>query len=277
MRVSLESPPRETRRARLRRRVHLLPHLFTIGNLFAGYFAVGAVLAGQLDRAAMAMLIGFLLDSLDGAVARLVRAPSRIGVQLDSLADVVTFGIAPAMLAFVWGASAVTGPDTVWAVHIRRMAWIASFAFLAAGALRLARFNVMSSYQEEAPVPARRHAYVGMPIPVAAMCVAAVVHLVKSPVQEWWVAVVWLVYLFTLAGLMVSRMPFPHFRQLLSNPRYPHLLMLVAALLLAAVYYYSEIVLYSLLVVYLSAVVATDLRRRRSLAGDLNGATASGV
>ena len=264
MRPALHRAPGETRRARLRRRKHLLPHLFTMGNLFAGYFAISAVLAGQLDRAAVAIMIGFLLDSLDGSIARLLKSPSRIGVQLDSLADVVTFGIAPALLAFTWGAAAIVGPDPLWSTHLRRLAWIASFALLAAGALRLARFNVMSADQSTAPVPVRKDAFVGMPIPTGALCVAVVVHLIKHPLQEWLFGVAWLVYLFTIAGLMASRIPFPHFRRVLSNPRHPHLLMLVAALLLAAVYYYSEIVLYALMIVYQSFVFYSNFRRQRA-------------
>ena len=263
MRPAVERGPRETRRARLRRRIHLLPHLFTMGNLFAGYFAIGAILAGQLDRAAVAIMVGFLLDSLDGSVARLVKAPSRIGVQLDSLADVVTFGIAPAFLAYAWGAASIEGPNPEWSGHLRRLAWIASFAIVAAGALRLARFNVMSADQVAAPVQVRKEAFVGMPIPTGALCVAVVVHLVKAPVEQWTFGPAWLIYLFTIAGLMASRVPFPHFRRVLSNPRHPQVLMLIVALLLAAVYYYSEVVLYGLLIVYLSVVYLWNFRRQR--------------
>lgn len=253
---------RETRRARFRRRIHLLPHLFTIGNLFAGWFAVSAVLAGDLDRAAVAIVVGFVLDSLDGAVARLVKAPSRIGVQLDSLADIVTFGIATALLAFAWGTGGVASAG--WGVHLRRIAWIASFAFLVAGTLRLARFNVMTVDQGTDRILVRKDAFVGMPIPTAALCVAIVVHLLKEPVRFPALGGLWLVYLSTLAGLMISRVPFPHFRHLLARPPRPHLLMLVLALLLPAVYYYSEVVLFSLLGAYLVAVLVSNLRRRRA-------------
>ncbi len=253
--------PRETRRARMRRRIHLLPHLFTMGNLFAGYFAVSAVLAGNLDRAAVAILIGWLLDGLDGAVARLVQSPSRIGVQLDSLADIVTFGIAPAVLAYAWGAAAVEGPDPRWTAHLHRLAWIASFAFAAAGGLRLARFNVMSIDPDETPVRSRGGAFVGMPIPVGGGCVAAVVHLLKEPLVGWVYGMVWMVYLFTLAWLMAGRLPFPRYRWIFTNPRRPQVLLLVLALLLAAVYYYSEIVGFGIVITYLTAVVVSNLRR----------------
>jgi CDP-diacylglycerol--serine O-phosphatidyltransferase len=266
--MRLQPALRGTRRARLRRRIHLLPHLFTIGNLFAGYFALSAVLAGDLDRASMAIVIGWVLDTLDGSVARLVQTSSRIGVQLDSMADIVTFGIAPAFLALVWGSSAIDAPDPRWEAHLHRLAWIASFAFVAAGALRLARFNVMSA--DDTVVRPRADAFVGMPIPAGALCVAVVVHLVKEPLLAWSHAVVWLVYLLSLAGLMVSRVRFPHFRRLLTNPRHPQLLMLILALLLAGMYSYSEIVAFGLLVAYLCSVAASNLRRPGP-GGPLNG------
>jgi CDP-diacylglycerol---serine O-phosphatidyltransferase len=264
----------ETRRARLRRRIHLLPHLFTMGNLFAGYFAISAVLAGDYDRAALAIVIGWVFDALDGSVARLVQSPSPMGVQLDSLADVVTFGIAPAVLAYAWGATAIEAPDARWGAHFHRLGWIASFAFAAAGALRLARFNVMSS-DEVATRP--KDAFVGMPIPIGALCVAVVVHLIKARLAYWPYGLAWLVFLLVLAGLMASRVRFPHFRRILTNPRHPQILMLVAASLLAAVYYYSEIVFFGLLVTYLVSVVATHLRRPARPAEALNPPPADGV
>src|SRR5688500_3853926 len=145
---------RGNRRERLRRRVHLLPHLFTLGNLFAGFFSVSATLAGDYDRAAIAIGAGIVLDGLDGAVARLVSTSSPIGVQLDSLADVVTFGVAPALLALAWGAG---GPDMAGSSHVQRLVWIAAFAFVSATALRLARFHVITTDAPPVPPPRKGH------------------------------------------------------------------------------------------------------------------------
>ncbi len=248
-----------SRRERLRRRVHLLPHLFTLGNLFAGFFSISATLAGDFDRAAIAIGVGIVLDGLDGAVARLVSTSSPIGVQLDSLADVVTFGAAPALLAMAWG---VGGLDPAAAPHARRLVWIASFAFLSATALRLARFNVTSD--DPPPVVPRRDAFIGMPTPTSAAIVAVHVHLFKAPIRDWPWAVAWAVGLLALTGLMVSRVPFPNIKRFLTNPRSPHLLMLGAALLIAAVYFYSEIVLYALVVAYLAWTLSYNLRLRRA-------------
>jgi len=250
---------RGNRRERLRRRVHLLPHLFTLGNLFAGFFSVSATLAGDYDRAAIAIGAGIVLDGLDGAVARLVSTSSPIGVQLDSLADVVTFGVAPALLALAWGAG---GPDMAGSSHVQRLVWIAAFAFVSATALRLARFNVMTT--EDTPVPPpRKDTFIGMPTPVSAAIIAVHVHLFKAPLGDWPLAVFWAAGLLVLTGLMVSRVPFPNVKRFLTNPRSPHLLMIGAALLIAAVYFYSEIVLYALVVAYLAWTASYNLRLRR--------------
>jgi CDP-diacylglycerol--serine O-phosphatidyltransferase len=254
---------RGNRRERFRSRVHLLPHLFTLGNLFAGFFSVSATLAGDYDRAAIAIGAGIVLDGLDGAVARLVSTSSPIGVQLDSLADVVTFGVAPALLALAWGAG---GPDMAAVSHVQRLVWIAAFAFVSATALRLARFNVMTT-GDAAGLPPGKDAFIGMPTPTSAAIVAVHVHLFKTPIRDWPWAVAWAVGLLALTGLMVSRLAFPNIKRFLTNPRSPHVLMIGAALLIAAVYVYSEIVLYALVVAYLAWTVSYNLRLRRTNPG----------
>ncbi len=248
---------------RIRRRIHLLPHLFTLGNLFAGFFAVTGLLTGQLDRAALAIGIGFLMDSFDGMVARLVHTDSPMGVQLDSLADVVTFGIAPALLAVAWGTGALDPIVAPHAIHVRRLAWIAAFAFLSASALRLARFNVMTGDDSEPPRDLPPATFIGMPTPTAASCIAATVHFFKLPIVDWRWGALWAVVTFALAALMISRIPFPSPKKWMANPRAPALWLLGLALLLAAIYYYSEVVLMGLLLVYLSFVVAFNVRRAR--------------
>lgn len=240
--------------------MHLLPHLFTLGNLFAGFFSVSATLAGDYDRAAIAIGAGIVLDGLDGMVARLVSTSSPIGVQLDSLADVVTFGVAPALLALAWGAG---GLGLEGSPHARRLVWIAAFAFVSATALRLARFNVMTS-DDAGDFSPRKDAFIGMPTPTSAAVLAVHVHLFKTPIADWPWAVGWAAGLLALTGLMVSRIAFPNVKRFLTNPRSPHLLMLGAALLIAAVYFYSEVVLFALVVAYLGWVVSYNLRLRRT-------------
>lgn len=252
--------PRGARGERIRRRVHLIPNVLTLGNLFAGFYATSMVLAGELDRAAVAIGVGILLDGLDGAVARLVRASSPVGVQLDSLADVVTFGIAPALLAFHWGAAALVGGGGAPIADVRRLAWIAAFAYLAACALRLARFNVMTVEPPAAHLPAGT--FIGMPTPTAAAIVAVVVHVFKEPLLDWRGAAAWVGVVFALAALMIGRIPFPSPKRWFVNPPSPHLTLLVLASLLGAIWWYSEVVLAALLLGYGIVVVAFNVRIR---------------
>ncbi|HEY7462012.1 MAG TPA: phosphatidylcholine/phosphatidylserine synthase [Gemmatimonadota bacterium] len=235
---------------RLRRSIHVLPNLFTIGNLFFGYFSITASVRGDFDTAAVAIILGAVLDALDGAVARLVRSPTPFGVQLDSLADVVTFGIAPAVLAYLWGIGGLEGVSVPFVQDLKNLGWIGSFAFLVGGALRLARYNVAS--QEPAPVSAPPRHFTGMPIPTAAGTVAATVHFFKEPIASWTFGALWTALVFALGLFMVSTVPFVSLRHFLARHRRGHLVVGVVGILLAAIYVYSEVVLFGLLVLYLT-------------------------
>ncbi|RPJ86659.1 MAG: CDP-diacylglycerol--serine O-phosphatidyltransferase, partial [Acidobacteria bacterium] len=118
---------------KLRRSVYLLPSMFTVGNMFAGFFAVVATLNGHYQSAAIAIGIAVVLDGLDGRVARMANATSDFGIQLDSLADVISFGIAPAILLYSWGFT-----------ELGNFARLSAFVFLICGAMRLARFNIQN-------------------------------------------------------------------------------------------------------------------------------------
>ena len=142
-----------------RRGMYLLPSLFTIGNLFCGYACVVYAMRGDFEFAAILIGIAFVVDSIDGSIARLTGTSTAFGVQLDSLADVVSFGLAPAVLAFRWGLE-----------DLGRKGWAAGFLFLAAAALRLARFNIQSANQLD------KRYFVGMPSPAAAGVIAATVY-----------------------------------------------------------------------------------------------------
>src|SRR5438034_10455971 len=136
---------RRFRNARFRRGVFLVPALFTSANLLCGYFAVVAALMGttaDFDRAAKAIGLAILFDSLDGRLARLLGANTDFGIQFDSLADVVSFGIAPAILAYAWGVRSVVGLGGEAFHHLGRFGWLCCLAFLICCAWRLARFNV---------------------------------------------------------------------------------------------------------------------------------------
>src|SRR5215467_13984504 len=130
--------------ARIHRSLSIVPSLFTIGNIFCGYYSLTSTLHGEWDTAAILIGIGYILDGLDGRIARLTKTASEFGVQLDSIADVITFGVAPAILAFNWGFGPSEGIDGSVAKHIHQLGWLSTFAFVVCGALRLARFNLQT-------------------------------------------------------------------------------------------------------------------------------------
>lgn len=250
-----------SRRTRLGRGVYVLPSLFTVGTLVCGYFAVLSTLKGTLqmagngelarwsfDAAARAILWGALFDSLDGRIARLTNSTSDFGREFDALADVITFGVAPAFLAFAWGVrplEAAYGTDIVQ--HLRQAGWIITFGFVICGAARLARFNIQSTSSD-------RRYFVGLPIPTAAGVIAATVHFFSPrgqfPVNDWKYGLGWLVIIGLLAFLMVSRMRYYSFKTLdLRRPR-SYLVIILLGLVVYLVVAYSEPVLLILALSY---------------------------
>ena len=185
------SPPRRP----FRRGAAILPSLFTIGNLFLGFWAMVRTIHGQYAEAAPLIFWAILLDVLDGRIARMTGTTSEFGGELDSLADVVSFGVAPALLAYSWGFSTLP-----------RVGWLVAFLFVACGTLRLARFNVQKS-----SVDGRY--FVGLPIPAAAAPVAALVNVSPMPVDEKTHAVLWLALLIVLSFLMVSTFRYTSFKK----------------------------------------------------------------
>lgn len=256
-------------RARLPRRgAYILPSLFTVGNIFCGYFALteafkGAVApeaaAQHLDAASKAIGFAVLFDGLDGRIARMTNTCSAFGREFDSLADVITFGVAPALLAFVWGIrwiDPITGAAA--AEHIQRIGWFLGFLFVICGAARLARFNIQTD-----PVPANpgrpgRRYFVGLPIPAGAGLVAAVVHVVNGEPLYWWAwSLLWLAILMTASLLMVSRWRYYSFKDIDLRRRHPLIIVVSIAGLVAAIWFYSQPVLLFIAMVYVaSGVVA---------------------
>src|SRR5215467_15348996 len=141
---------------RLRRGVSLLPSLFTMGNMFCGYACIVYAMRGDFETAALFIGIAIVLDMLDGRIARLTGTASDFGVELDSLADVISFGVAPAILSFAWGL-----------LPLGRLGWLAGFLFVTAAAMRLARFNLQANAGGD------KRYFVGMPSPAAAAVPAA--------------------------------------------------------------------------------------------------------
>jgi CDP-diacylglycerol--serine O-phosphatidyltransferase len=228
--VDPRSPDRRPRRV-----AYALPTLFTAGNLFLGFLAIlkayeGAMYAAagnpgfNLHFQAAAIMIGVavFLDGLDGRIARMTNTVSDFGREMDSLADVITFGIAPGVLAFAWGIQFVDGELGVMGrEHIRRAGYFATFFFALCGAARLARFNVQTNPIPKNPGRPDRKYFVGLPIPAAAGMVAAVVFAAGSEPVFWWpYAVIWIVLIFGLALLMISTWRYRSFKDFnLLRPR----------------------------------------------------------
>ena len=210
-----EAVPRPAQpRRRFRRGASILPSLFTTGNLFLGFWAIVRTLHGQYAEAAPLIFWAILLDVLDGRIARLTGTTSEFGAELDSLADVVSFGVAPALLVYSWGFGTLP-----------RVGWLVAFLFVVCGALRLARFNVQKS-----SVDGRY--FVGLPIPAAAAPVAALVNVSPAPVDEKTHAVVWLALLIVLAFLMVSTFRYTSFKKVDLRSRRSYVNVVGIALLL---------------------------------------------
>jgi CDP-diacylglycerol--serine O-phosphatidyltransferase len=226
-------------RVRVKKSLSIVPSLFTIGNIFCGYFAIIATLRSNYDYAAIAIGIGYVLDGLDGRIARLTNTASEFGVQLDSLADVLTFGIAPAFLAFTWGLGTSEGMMGT-AKHVHQLGWIATFLFVVCGALRLARFNIQT---KKPPDSISKRYFVGLPIPAAAGLIAAVVHYFKSPILMIGSSLLWCLLVLMLAFLMISTVRYPSFKELDVKKARPSLALFAVAMVITLIIFYSEYVL----------------------------------
>lgn len=219
---------------RLRRGIFLLPSLFTAGNLFCGVFAILFAFDGEHHRAALLILAANLLDGVDGAVARLTHTASRFGVEFDSLADVVSFGVAPAVLAYVFALA----PWGAWG-------GIGAALFAVCGALRLARFNVQT-------LSAEKSYFTGLPIPAAAAMVAAFVFMWSMLGIENADArpVVFMAAACALAGLMVSNFRYSSLKQHHFKKRSTIWLLLSALAVVILAIAMWQIVLFSALLLY---------------------------
>jgi CDP-diacylglycerol--serine O-phosphatidyltransferase len=232
-----EESSRPFRNHRHRRGIYILPGIFTVANLLCGYYAVLATLEGapsDLDNAARAIGVAILFDSLDGRVARAMGTNSEFGKQFDSLADVVSFGIAPAFLAYVWGVRSLAANEAPQALHLVQLGWLIGFFFVVCCAWRLARFNIQGM------APGGSRFFVGMPTPAAAGMIAAVIHFVVYPIQDVKVSLLWLVMVLVLGVLMSSSLRYYSFKDIQWTRRQPSLAVVLIALLIGAAVYLSR-------------------------------------
>jgi CDP-diacylglycerol---serine O-phosphatidyltransferase len=249
---------RRFRNHRLRRGIFLLPSMFTAANLLCGYYAVVASLVGgweDFDHAAKAIGFAIVFDSLDGRVARMTGTNTEFGVQFDSLADVVSFGIAPAVMAYAWGVRSLAGQKTPGIVQLGEFGWVCCLVFLICCAWRLARFNVQGM------APGSSKYFVGMPTPAAAGLIAAIVHGCKVPLQDWRWSVGWLLLVAALGALMTSTIRYYSFKDIPWTKKQPSLSVVSMCLLAAVVWRFSEYALVILASAYAAIGVALHVTR----------------
>ncbi len=238
---------KEDRPQRFKRGVYLLPSMFTVGNLFCGYACVVYSTQGDFDIAALFIGFAMVLDTFDGFVARLTKSSTAFGVELDSLADVVSFGLAPAILAFSWG---------LW--PLRRLGWAAGFIFVTAAAMRLARFNIQT-----ASVTDKRY-FVGMPSPAAASVIASTVYLYPYGLQDRPTALPALAMVLVPAFLMVSTIRFRSVKAIDVGWHRSYLALFVIAIAIALIASHPRIALVVLSYGYvISAFVGWAVSRLR--------------
>jgi CDP-diacylglycerol--serine O-phosphatidyltransferase len=239
--------------------MYILPSLFTTANMALGYYAILQVMHAtasefwHLDNAAKAIGFAVLFDGLDGRIARMTGTSSDFGKELDSLADAITFGVAPAMLAFTWGFNLMPPVLlTEWHIKMTQLGAIASFLFLMAGASRLARFNITSNPQPSNPGRPGKKYFVGMPIPAGAGVIAAVVHFAAGdPLISWYTALTWLAMVTTVGYLMVSTWRFYSFKDIDFRSRHPFRLILFLGALFASIWFFSRQVLFGVALLYM--------------------------
>lgn len=221
------------------RRIYLLPNALTTAALFAGFFAIVQAMNMHFEQAAVAVFVAMVLDGLDGRVARLTNTQSAFGEQYDSLSDMVSFGVAPALIVYEW---ALRG--------LGKWGWIAAFIYVAGAALRLARFNANLGVVD-------RRFFQGLPSPASAALVAGLIWVATDLRESRWISatgadLAWLAWVVTVyAGItMVSNAPFYSFKDVNLKKSVPFIFVLALVLLFALVSSDPPLVLFTLFVVY---------------------------
>jgi len=242
---------------RMRKGMYILPSMFTMANMGAGFYAILEVLHASatefyhLNNAAIAIGFAVLFDGIDGRIARMTGTTSDFGKELDSLADVITFGVAPAVLAWMWGARLMPPVMLTDWLKLTQLGAIAAFLFLTCGSSRLARFNITVNPQPSNPGRPGKKYFVGMPIPAGAGVIAAVVHYWKGqPLQSPYTSLTWLLMVTAVGYLMVSTWRFYSFKDVDFRSRHPFRLIVFLALLFASIFLFSRPVLFGIALLY---------------------------
>lgn len=230
-----------------RKGIYILPNLFTLAALFGGFYAIVMAVNGRFDQAAIGVFAAMVLDSLDDRIARLTNTQSAFGEQMDSLSDMVSFGAAPALIAYVWALTS-----------LGRWGWVGAFVYCACAALRLARFNVNTAVID-------KRFFQGLPSPAAAALVAGFIWLMTEAGISG-LEVRWITFGLTLyAGLtMVTNLPFYSFKDVQMKRSVPFIVIVLIALGIAVINIDPPTVMFALFVLYgLSGYVLYGWRKAK--------------
>ncbi|MDJ0833620.1 MAG: phosphatidylcholine/phosphatidylserine synthase [Gammaproteobacteria bacterium] len=260
MQDSSPDPVKPTRKKNLRRGIYLLPNLFTTGALFAGFYAIIAAIKGQFEIAAIAVFIAMLLDGLDGRVARLTNTQSSFGAEYDSLADMASFGLTPALVVYQWSLIHLGTIGPAWG----KMGWLAAFIFAASAALRLARFNTQIG-------TADKRFFQGLASPAAAAVIVSAVWVGEIYDISGQDVMFPMLVLTTVTGLlMVSRFSYYSFKDFDLKKRVPFIAVLMILLVFVLLSIETPTVLFGMSFLYMISGPVLTLfrweRKRRKLA-----------
>ena len=227
-----DSAPEPELRVRPRRKgIYILPNLFTLAALFGGFYGVVMAMNGRFENAAIGIFAAMVLDSLDGRVARLTRTQSAFGEQMDSLADMVSFGAAPALIVYIWALSG-----------LGKLGWIAAFVYCACAALRLARFNTNIGVVD-------KRYFQGLPSPAAAALVVGFVWVMDDAGIRGATRIDWLAW-GAFALTMVTNVPFYSFKDINLRRSVPFIVIVGIALAIALITVHPPTVLFGLFCLY---------------------------
>ena len=271
--------------ARLRKGMFLLPSLFTAGNIGLGFYSIMQTIAAleinsdartHLNWAAIAIILAIPFDSLDGRIARMTNTVTEFGKELDSLADAITFGVAPSLLAMIWGFHFL--PQSINGdlhEHLVQVGSFVCFLFLIGGVSRLARFNISHDPKPRNPGRPDRKYFVGMPIPAAAGLLASTIYFFRGyPVFYWWGALAWLCVVGLAGFLMVSTWRFWSGKEISFSKSHPFQMIFVILIVLYVFLRFSHNVFFAIGLVYTfsgiwaRAAYSWTRRRRKPAAGE---------
>ncbi len=229
------SPLPRKRGRRLRKGIYILPSLFTVGNLFCGFYSIVLSMNREFELAAIMIFLAALLDGLDGRIARLTKSTSEFGIEFDSLADIISFGIAPSFLAYLWGLA-----------PLKRIGWLIAFLYVVSASMRLARFNLQRTLAD-------KKYFIGMPIPAAAIAIASCAFFFTSRITSKTPSIFMASLVLLLSILVISKIRYRSFKDVDLKSRKSYIYIFLFAFIFVAVAMEPKFVIFIISLVYLAS------------------------